>query len=692
MASAQKIIKQQRCKCVSFGKEPLLIHSDGRILDLATGYIPLLSSFTTEDKAAKGLRKGKETSSQPEYFSLLQLVHDNQILLLSGPVGSGKTTFAKHLCWSVVDHNRAGQNATAVAESTVAYEQWDTSGLQPFYFAIKDAQDLKALAHDTIPTLLASLPESDQAGLVIAIDIIENADDRAAEDIDAIATQILASPNERNRLVFLGDSKVSGNWVIPPTVARHSIKPLSATRRQQMILQLTQAEVKTVHFALGDAAANPALFALALQAKHHGDEPEVLLDAWLATVASTEEVAGRIGEDAFLQTCREIRYVPAVGTTPRRGSSSLVTSRKVRNLLAARHLSTLSVDVTVEFFQQNPVAASDVIQSLLTRLASSSKFDDLARALLRTEGTTSQRAALLLAKSGQLPVQLEGEIRHQALTILEEGRLPIAERQDAASILSSSGDTRDLAALVDIPAGMIVLGSNTHPNSQPTHELFLDAFRIGVFPVTVHQYDTFSTTTDRQWISPDSQDPSKQNFPATDVTWHDAVAYCEWLTTHWRADGKISADELVRLPSEPEWEKAASGGQNQHDLSHCVYPWGTDWHSNAFNSEQTGLNQPCAVGLFPKGRSPYGCHDMAGNIWEWCTTLWGEDMATPSFGYPWRDDGREAVDAPPEMRRVLRGGCFSSGRLKANCTYRGSLEPAGFWRGNGFRVVVAACR
>jgi iron(II)-dependent oxidoreductase len=692
MASGKDILEQQRLKSASFGSEPLLVHSDGRILDLATGYIPLLSTFTTEDKAAKGLRKGKEASSQPEYFSLLQLVHDNQILLLSGPVGSGKTTFAKHLCWSIVDHDQARHHATALDESTVTSEQWNTSGLQPLYFAIEDAQDLKALAHDTIPTLLASLPESHQAGLVIAIDNIENADERAAESIDAIATQILASANKGSRLLFLGDRKASSSLVIPPTVARHSIKPLSATQRQQKITQIAQAEVKTVDFALGDAAANPALFALALQAKHHGDEPEALLDAWLATVAGTEEDAGRIGEGAFLQTCREFRYVPALGMPPRQDSPLLETSRKVRYLLAARHLSTLSVEVTVEFFQHNPVAASDVIQTLLAGLASSSKFDDLARALLKTGSTTSQRAALLLAKSGQLPVQLEDQIRHQALTILEEGRLPIAERQDAASVLSRSGDPRGLAALVNIPAGTIVLGSNTHSNSQPTHEMFLDAFRIGVFPVTVHQYNTFSTTTARQWISPDSQDPSKQNFPATDVTWHDAVAYCQWLTTHWRANGTINAKEHVRLPSEPEWEKAASGGQNQHDLPHYVYPWSTDWHSNASNSEETGLNQPCAVGLFPEGRSLYGCHDMAGNIWEWCTTLWGDDMATPSFGYPWRDDGREAVDAPPSMRRVLRGGCFSSGRLKANCTYRGSLEPAGFWRGNGFRVVVASCR
>ena len=80
---------------------------------------------------------------------------------------------------------------------------------------------------------------------------------------------------------------------------------------------------------------------------------------------------------------------------------------------------------------------------------------------------------------------------------------------------------------------------------------------------------------------------------------------------------------------------------------------------------------------------------MAGQVWEWCLTLWGEDMARPSFAYPWRDDGRESYDAPDAVRRVLRGGCFSSGPAKANVAYRGSLEAGGFWRGNGFRIVVA---
>jgi len=63
-------------------------------------------------------------------------------------------------------------------------------------------------------------------------------------------------------------------------------------------------------------------------------------------------------------------------------------------------------------------------------------------------------------------------------------------------------------------------------------------------------------------------------------------------------------------------------------------------------------------------------------------------MAAPSFTYPYRDDDRENNLEADRVRRVLRGGCFSSSEAKANATYRGSLEASGFWRGNGFRIVV----
>jgi iron(II)-dependent oxidoreductase len=695
MASALEILKHQQILSASFDKEPLLVHPNGQTIDLATGYIPLLSTYTTEDKAAKGLRKGKETSSEPDYFSLLELVRDNQILLLSGPTGSGKSTFAKHLCFSLVGQDHVGQDAAVGGDERTRTNKRELSGLRPCYFAIASPDDLEALARRTIPMLLADVPALEPTELIVVIDGVENTGPKAADHIESIAAQFLASSNKRHRLILLGDVGASSRLVVPLTVARYNIKPLSSAQRRQTISQVMHVEPDSIDYALGDAASNPALFALALQSKHQDDQPEALLDAWLDVVAGTGDSAVCIEQDTFQQMCQEVRHAPAlelelqcIGDEP----PSLAHLRKTKHLLAARHLSNLPADVAVGFYRHDPVGTADIIRSLLARLhdASLERFDALSHALLQNGDTTSHRAALLIARAGSMSAQLEQQIRHAALAILEESRLSIAERQNAASVLSRLGDPRDLTALVAIPAGTVTLGSNTHPNSQPMHRLYIGGFRIAVFPVTIQQYAAFAAATSRLWVSPDQQDPCKQNFPATDVTWHDAVAYCAWLTIRWRATGTIAGDERVCLPSEPEWERAACGGLSDLNLSErCVYPWGTDWHGDASNSEETGLNQPCAVGLLPEGRSPFGCHDMAGNVWEWCTTLWGEDMATPSFSYPWQDDGREAAEAAPEIRRVLRGGCFSSGRLKAHCTYRGSLEPGGYWRGNGFRIVVS---
>jgi len=242
--------------------------------------------------------------------------------------------------------------------------------------------------------------------------------------------------------------------------------------------------------------------------------------------------------------------------------------------------------------------------------------------------------------------------------------------------------------MVDVPAGWVTMGCASNPNSAPLHRLPLAGFRIGAYPVTNARYAAFVAATGRAWLSTDGHLPERANRPATDLTWHDARAFCAWLTPLWRRAGRIAPDTMLRLPTEPEWERAARGDRPAPPTG-FVHPWGETWDDDRVNGETTGLNDSCAVGLFPRGRSPWGCEDMAGQVWEWCSTLWGEDMARPDFAYPWRDDGREARDAPDRVRRVLRGGCFSSGPAKANVAYRGSLEANGFWRGNGFRIVAS---
>ncbi|KAH8651439.1 C-type lectin protein [Xylariales sp. PMI_506] len=489
-------------------------------------------------------------------------------------------------------------------------------------------------------------------------------------------------------------------------MVRHELLPLLVAQRRQTIAHLPMGTLTEtiIGVGMGAAAANPAIFALALQASHPGNQAEGLLDAWLAVVCSTAAAANKLSSDAFDRVVHDVDKLdrlevvsdePTLSLREESANTPLLAASSVaQELLAARHLVSLGTRAAIDLFRRAPLVLESVIRSTLLRLETldTTLQDDLIRGLIGGNDSYAQRGALLVADLIDENSEFQEQILRHALEIINKGTLTASERDHAGRILSRLGDPRDLTGLAFVPAGTFTFGSINHPNSQPVAKVKLaQAFRIGLYPVVNRDYAAFVHETGCDWLSPDGTASEMQNVPATDLTWYDARAYCAWLTEKWRADGTIAASEEVRLPTEPEWERAARGDQTTND-SDVLYPWGTQWLNDGANSEETGFNRQCTVGLFPAGRSPYGCYDMAGQVWEWCTTLWGDDMATPSFEYPYRaDDGREALgdDIPGNLRRVLRGGCFSSGRTKACCTYRGSLEPAGFWRGNGFRIVVA---
>ncbi|KAK1701761.1 serine/threonine protein kinase [Colletotrichum lupini] len=618
-----------------YGTEPLLVLPNGATVDLSKGYIPLLARYTFEDKAAQGLRKRKagDKPENPIHFSALELVSDNSILLLTGPSGSGKTTFAKHLCHILASSRFS--NARPLPRNDlgdIKQENWGASRLSPCYFSLSGTESLKRLADVTIPQLLGA-SGSQHEHLLIVLDDLQTAGD----ELISVLAKTLALIRERTytKLLLLGDTDVLDRWSFP-AVVRHELLPLLKCQRREAVrshLNLDPSTITTT--GMGEAASNPAMFALAVQANHSGNCAEELLDAWLSSTHSQPDAASLLAERSY-----KLIFHSSLTTGPTEMSltafqpNPALRSLTVQRLLAARHLADLTPQIAVGLFRDQPHASDDVLRSCLSHCSA-------------------------------------------------------GEREKAGRLLSKYGDPRDLTELAEVPAGSFMMGSESHPNSQPLSIVSLERFRIGVYPVVNRDYAAFVKETSREWLSPGGKDPEKANAPATDLTWHDSRAYCQWLTERWREEKKISSNEHVRLPSEPEWECAAKGGRNETDTEGLAFPWGTDWQEHTANSDETGFNTTCAVGLFPRGLSPYGCHDMAGHVWEWCSTLWGEDMTMPAFQYPWRDDGRESLDASDHVRRVLRGGCFSSPKLKANCTYRGSLEPTGFWRGNGFRIVVA---
>jgi formylglycine-generating enzyme required for sulfatase activity len=153
------------------------------------------------------------------------------------------------------------------------------------------------------------------------------------------------------------------------------------------------------------------------------------------------------------------------------------------------------------------------------------------------------------------------------------------------------------------------------------------------------------------------------------VTWYEALAYCRWLTEQLRAWERraepirqLLCEESwqVRLPGEAEWEKAARGTEGR------IFPWGNEPDPDRANCGDTGISSTSAVGCFPGGGSPYGVLDMAGNVWEWCHSLYQP--------YPYKqEDGQEDLGAGGT--RVLRCGSFDSSLRCVRCASRLRSSP-----------------
>jgi formylglycine-generating enzyme required for sulfatase activity len=191
--------------------------------------------------------------------------------------------------------------------------------------------------------------------------------------------------------------------------------------------------------------------------------------------------------------------------------------------------------------------------------------------------------------------------------------------------------------MVYVPAGEAILGTDdpdAEEDARPARRAFLPAFYIDRNEVTNAEFARFKPTH----VFPKGE----ERLPATGILYDEAVAYARWA-------GK-------RLPTDAEWEKAARGTDGR------LYPWGNTYDRTRVAARaKRPTKLPCGgysrvqpIGSAPKGASPYGCLDLAGNAWEWVSDLYQND---------------------PE-KRILRGGAAGYGE-RANRTYSRGVEGAG---------------
>jgi toxoflavin biosynthesis protein ToxD len=227
--------------------------------------------------------------------------------------------------------------------------------------------------------------------------------------------------------------------------------------------------------------------------------------------------------------------------------------------------------------------------------------------------------------------------------------------------------------MCEVPAGPFLMGSaqrqvpdtveggrlsleDSHllvEHEYPLHDVTLPTFHISKHPLTVTEYACFMQAT--QHREPSGSNPTWQaqqaeraDHPVVYIFWNDVLAYARWLT-------QVTGDQW-RLPTEAKWEKAARGTEGR------FYPWGDLWDHTRANTIDGGPGTTTAVGSYPNGASPYGVQDMAGNVWEWTSTI--------LMPYPYQaNDGREDLGSQ-EKYKVQRGGSWGCEPLEARAAYR----------------------
>ena len=289
------------------------------------------------------------------------------------------------------------------------------------------------------------------------------------------------------------------------------------------------------------------------------------------------------------------------------------------------------------------------------------------------------------------------------------GAAPRRERLRAAALLGAVGDPRLLDPRTGeaplggywcaIEAGPFWFGDDRR---EPLRQERLPyAYRIGRYPVTNAEYGRFIEAggyQERRWwteqgwryLQPgsvrwleanderitrprrwDTDAYNQPNQPVVGVSWYEAAAYCAWLSEEGHQAGWLPVEEVIRLPTWLEWERAARGVDRRR------YPWGDEApDGERANYGETGIGRPTAVGCFPAGAASCGALDMAGNVMEWSSACWDRPA-----------DRRPGKDFTPGEVVVVSYSGFGDGSAHLCCGARYWSDPYNWHFSKSFRVL-----
>jgi gamma-glutamyl hercynylcysteine S-oxide synthase len=269
---------------------------------------------------------------------------------------------------------------------------------------------------------------------------------------------------------------------------------------------------------------------------------------------------------------------------------------------------------------------------------------------------------------------LQHESQHAETITLVQQLLKLSSPPNQSPIAAVTEPIRN--GLIQIPAGAFIQGSiaiDAQDNERPSHEIYLDDYWIDRYPVTCGEYRSFINADgyrNPQWWSPEgwqwlqtnpvthplcwTDDPRYDNHPICGVSWYEADAYARFV-------GK-------RLPTEAEWEKAASW--NAKTRRKFKYPWGNESPNEIRCNSGGHQGKTTSVDRYAQNVSPFGCCDMIGNVWEWTATWFEGYRHFEHYPYP----GYSAAYFD-QAHRVLKGGSWATRSWAMRNSFRNWYHP-----------------
>lgn len=253
--------------------------------------------------------------------------------------------------------------------------------------------------------------------------------------------------------------------------------------------------------------------------------------------------------------------------------------------------------------------------------------------------------------------------------------------------LQQSSEAGTTAEMVLVKAGYSEQGNNAISaldNEKSLHRVYLESYWIDRYPVSRQQYQVFIRAggyNNPQWWSSEGwawlqANPVSQplywdtavadDHPACGVSWYEAEAYAHFAEK--------------RLPTEAEWEKAASW--DAVVTKQQTYPWGEAEATAQRCNHNHNVGQTTPVDQYSKGQSPYGCYDMLGNVWEWTATWFYPYEGFAS--YPYAGYSMPYFD---NQHRVLKGGSWATRSSVLRSAFRNWYHPSVRQHFAGFRCA-----